>query len=250
MGPICRIDGSGVKCYGVHDGLPDFFPVHLAVGDSEDLWVGGYWGNGYSELVRWRPGSPPLDVRRGDKHIEGVSALNAIGAGKAGSLWLAIEDPRAQLSLDHFQAGKWTSQTFPDIPVNNTDVTSLFVDRDDSLWIATAHEGIFRVRGWPSRTLRQCGRPLQRRSRAILSGRRGKRLGGNIGRGSTTSAISPLPAIRWAKVLSAAGAGAVVALATAMCGSQTSRPWIICAITVVGDSPWKWLTRTKCHHPL
>ncbi len=146
MGPICRIDGSVVKCYGVRDGLPDFFPVHLAVGDSEDLWVGGYWGNGYSELVRWRPGSPPLDVRRGDKHIEGVSALNAVGAGKAGSLWLAIDDPRAQLSLDHLQVGKWTSQTFPDIPVKNTDVTSLFVDRDESLWIATAHEGIFRIR--------------------------------------------------------------------------------------------------------
>ena len=25
MGPICRIDGSGVKCYGEHDGLPDSF---------------------------------------------------------------------------------------------------------------------------------------------------------------------------------------------------------------------------------
>ncbi len=147
MGPICRIDGSGVKCYGVRDGLPDFLPLHLVASDSEDLWVGGYWGNGYSELVRWRPGAPPLDVRRGDKHIEGVSALNAIGAGKAGSLWVAIDDPRTQLSLDHLQSGKWTSQAFPDIPVKNTDVTSLFVDRDESLWIATAHEGIFRVRG-------------------------------------------------------------------------------------------------------
>ena len=59
---------------------------------------------------------------------------------------MAIEDPRVPLRLDHLQGGKWTSQTFPDIPINNTDVTSLFVDRDDSLWIATAHDGLFRVR--------------------------------------------------------------------------------------------------------
>ncbi len=145
-GPICRIDEAGVKCYGKRDGLPDFYPVLLAAGDANDLWIGGYWTNGDSELCLWRPGSPPLQVRRGDKHPEGVSALKSIARGRAGSLWVAIGDPHGPLRLDHFQGGVWAGQSFPDIPITNSDVSSLFVDRDDSLWIATAHDGVFRIR--------------------------------------------------------------------------------------------------------
>jgi signal transduction histidine kinase/ligand-binding sensor domain-containing protein len=145
-GPICRIDEAGVNCFGEQDGLPSFYPVHLALSDTGDLWVGGYWVGGDSELCRWRPGSPPLDVRRADKHPEGVSALKAISSERAGSLWVAIEDPQLPLRLDHFQGGVWTSQSFPGIPITNSDVSALFVDRDDSLWIATAHDGLFRVR--------------------------------------------------------------------------------------------------------
>ncbi len=146
MGPICRIDDSGVKCYGEHDGLPGFFPLFLARSDTEDLWIGGYWADGNSELCRWRPGSNPLDVRRGDKHPEGVSSLKAVSDGQAGSLWVAIEDPHLPLHLDHLQGGVWTIHTFPDIPINNSDVTALFVNRDQSLWIGTAFHGLFRVR--------------------------------------------------------------------------------------------------------
>jgi len=146
MGPICRIDEAGVKCYGEHDGLPSFFPVFLDRSDSQDLWVGGYWADGYSELVRWKPGAPPVDIRRGDKHLEGVSSLKAISSGRTGSLWVAIQDPRLPLQLDHLQAGTWTSHSFPDIPIKNSDVTELFVDRNDSLWIATAYHGFFRFR--------------------------------------------------------------------------------------------------------
>jgi len=146
MGPVCRIDNAGVKCYGEHDGLPSFFPVFLDRSDSQDLWVGGYWEDGYSELARWKPGAPPVEIRRGEKHIEGVAALKAIAGGRGGSMWAAIEDPRLPLELSHLQDGSWTSQSFPDIPIKNSDVQDLFVDRNDSLWIATAYHGFFRVR--------------------------------------------------------------------------------------------------------
>ncbi len=146
MGPICRIDEAGVKCYGQRDGLPSFFPVFVDRSDSQDVWVGGYWGDGSSELARWKPGAPPVDTRRGDKHLEGVSALKAIAGGRNGSMWVAVRDPKLPLQLDHLQGGAWTSQSFPDIPIKNSDVTGLFVDRNDSLWIATAYHGFFRVR--------------------------------------------------------------------------------------------------------
>ncbi len=146
MGPICRIDSAGLKCYGKADGMPIPYPVYLARTGSDDLWVGGYWVGGYSELCRWKPGAPPLDTRRGLRYQEGVASLKAIGAGRDGSLWVAIQDSQRPLRLDHLQRGVWTIQTFPDIPVNDSDVSSLFVDRDDALWIATAHNGLFRTK--------------------------------------------------------------------------------------------------------
>ena len=96
--------------------FPDSSRFYLARSDTEDLWIGGYWADGYSELCRWRPGSHPLDVRRGDKHPEGVSSLKAVSDGQAGSLWVAIEDPHLPLRLDHLQGGVWTSHTFPGYP--------------------------------------------------------------------------------------------------------------------------------------
>ena len=125
---------------------PNSSRLFLPKATAEDLWVGGYWVGGNSELCRWRPGSHPLDILRGDKHLEGVSSLKAVSDGRTGSLWVAIEDPLLSLRLDHLQGGIWTSHTFPDIHINNSDVTALFVDRDESLWIGTAYDGLFRVR--------------------------------------------------------------------------------------------------------
>jgi signal transduction histidine kinase/ligand-binding sensor domain-containing protein len=147
MGPVCRIKDGVPKCYGNSDGLSIPYPAHLAAGDSDDLWVGGSWTDGYSELYRWKPGSLPADVQRGTKHPAGVTALKAISAERNGSLWVAIDDSQSPLRLGHLEGGRWTVRTFPDIPVNNSDVAGLFVDRDDGLWIATAHHGLFRSQG-------------------------------------------------------------------------------------------------------
>jgi signal transduction histidine kinase/ligand-binding sensor domain-containing protein len=209
-GPICRIDDAGVKCYGEQDGLPNFYPVLLAAGGENALWIGGYWVGGDSELCLWRPGSAPLEVRRGDKHPEGVSALKAIGPGRAGSLWAAIGDPKLPLRLDHFQGGIWTSQRFPDIPITNSDVANLFVDRDDSLWIATAHDGLFRVRNGVSQHF---GNADGLSSDAV--GRFFQDAEGNVwtvtAGGLDNFRDQPLTSYSMREGMSAAGAGAVVA---------------------------------------
>jgi signal transduction histidine kinase/streptogramin lyase len=54
---------------------------------------------------------------------------------------------RRALHLEHLERGSWTNQDFPEIPVSNSEVITLFVDRNDALWIGTADHGLFRVQG-------------------------------------------------------------------------------------------------------
>ncbi len=143
MGPICRIKSEQLKCYGKAEGIPFPIAVQLSAGNSGELWIGGY-----SELCRWKPGSPCSNyVGNGSHRPETFASLKAIATGGDGTVWAALERPGPFLQLEHFEQQRWTTRSFPKINVNNSDVTTLFVDRDNSLWIGTANHGVFRVRG-------------------------------------------------------------------------------------------------------
>jgi signal transduction histidine kinase/ligand-binding sensor domain-containing protein len=143
MGPVCRIKDDQLRCYGKPEGIPFPIALHLSVGKSGELWIGGY-----SELCRWKPGSLAQCYFSDKSHRpETFASLKAIATGREGSIWAAQARSGSLLQLDLFDRGKWMTRSFPGIAVNNADVTSLFVDRDDSLWIGTSSHGMFRVQG-------------------------------------------------------------------------------------------------------
>jgi signal transduction histidine kinase/ligand-binding sensor domain-containing protein len=142
MGPLCRIKDEQLRCYGVADGIPFPLAIQLARGNSGELWVGGY-----SELCRWKPGSCTTYFANTSRRPETFASLRAIVTGADGSVWAAIDRSGSVLQLEHFEHGTWASRAFPGIPVNNSTVTTLFVARDDALWVGTANRGIYRVRG-------------------------------------------------------------------------------------------------------
>jgi signal transduction histidine kinase/ligand-binding sensor domain-containing protein len=140
-GPLCRIKDERAQCYGVSDGIPFASAIQLDRGSSGELWIVGY-----TELCRWTPGSCASYFSNAPQRPETFASLKAIASGKDGTLWAAIDQAGPLLQLEHFERGTWTRRTFSEIKVNASDVTTLFVDRDDALWIGTAHSGIFRVR--------------------------------------------------------------------------------------------------------
>ena len=148
MGPVCRIRDEQVQCYGQMEGIP--FPIALRLStansgkpDSGELWIGGY-----SELCRWKPGSSSSDcLANGAHRPETFASLKAVASAPDGTVWAALDRSGTYLQLEHFEQQRWAIRTFPKIAVNNLDVTALFVDRDNSLWIGTAHHGIFHVAG-------------------------------------------------------------------------------------------------------
>jgi signal transduction histidine kinase/ligand-binding sensor domain-containing protein len=142
MGPVCRIKREQLQCYGKAEGIPFPIAVQLEIANSGELWIGGY-----SELCRWKPGSSGCSFANGSPRPETFATLKAVATGRDGTVWAALERPGPCLELAHFEQQRWTTRAFPKIAINNSDVTTLFVDRDNFLWVGTANHGIFRIVG-------------------------------------------------------------------------------------------------------
>ena len=138
MGPLCRVRDDRVLCFSGSDKVP--FPNVLQLARSDDgyLWLGGYSG-----LSRWKPGAADVYFHTGSP--EGIPNFRAIAAAPDGSIWAAINRRQPGLRLEHFLNGGWVSQSFPAVAAGNAQVTALFVDRGNALWIGTSGSGFFRV---------------------------------------------------------------------------------------------------------
>ena len=143
MGPVCRIQSEQLQCYGKAEGIPFEIATRLSIGSSGDLWIGGY-----SELCRWKPGSScSANFASGPHRPETFASIKAIATGRDGTVWTASDHSGPFLQLEYFDQQRWTTRLFPEIAVNNSDITNLYVDRDNVLWIGTAKHGAFRVVG-------------------------------------------------------------------------------------------------------
>ncbi len=141
-GPLCRIKDEQFRCYTASDGIPFDLAIQLSKGSSGELWVGGY-----SELCRWKPGSCTSYFANASRHPETFAKLRGLATGLDGSVWADIDRSSKVLQLERFENGSWSSRSFPEIPADNSDVTTLFVDRNGVLWIGTGSHGMFRIRG-------------------------------------------------------------------------------------------------------
>jgi signal transduction histidine kinase/ligand-binding sensor domain-containing protein len=142
MGTLCRVKDDRFQCYGPKDGVPFPLAIRLEKGSAGQLWVGGY-----TELCRWKAGSSRTYFSNETRHPETFASLRGIATGPDGAIWAAIDRPGASLQLEKFEHETWTTHAFPGIHVNNSDIATIFVDRDNVLWIGTALHGVFRVQG-------------------------------------------------------------------------------------------------------
>jgi signal transduction histidine kinase/ligand-binding sensor domain-containing protein len=142
MGPVCSLRSDQLRCYTGAEGIP--FPNALQLANSGP---GRLWIAGYSELCRWKPGSAEIFFPNLTHRPEGYPLFKSLAVAPDGSVWAAIDKSGKSLELEHFENGVWKTHTYPDIKFDSSDVTALFIDRGNDLWIGSAHFGVFRVRG-------------------------------------------------------------------------------------------------------
>ena len=141
-GPLCRIKAGSYRCFGHTDGVPFESATNIAIDHEGYIWIGGYYG-----LCRWKEGSSKAYFLRKDQSEEGIGSIKALAAAPDGSVWTTIETSDHVLRLEQFRNGEWITHFYPEISADNADVMTLFVDRNNDVWLGTAHHGIFRIRG-------------------------------------------------------------------------------------------------------
>jgi signal transduction histidine kinase/streptogramin lyase len=141
-GPLCKVAGAKLRCYGKADGIPYTNASPLV----EDL-QGGLWVAGGSQLTHWTAGSPITYALQQLKSSEGLVGFSSLAAEPDGVLWVGIDRHGPGMGLQQFRQGAWKPFSSPDLDGSTLEVTSLLLDRNNSLWVGTESSGIYRIRG-------------------------------------------------------------------------------------------------------
>lgn len=139
-GPLCQITDAKLRCFGKADGIPLPTAAALAEDTEGNLWIGSAAG-----LTRWRDGSSDTYTPSGLKSVANLSGVSGLAAGPDGSLWVGMTSSGPGLGLQQMTGGTWKPFVTPELDSSKLDGSTLFLDRENTLWVGTESQGIYRI---------------------------------------------------------------------------------------------------------
>jgi ligand-binding sensor domain-containing protein len=140
-GPLCEVKGPSLRCHGKADGIPSPYAVPLAEDSEGNLWIGSV-----NLLIRWRAGSSTVFTPSGTRSGEGLSGFQAIASDPDGSIWSGMDRRGPGQGLQRWLHGV-RKPINPTLSESALQVSALFLDHENTLWIGTQDQGIYRLNG-------------------------------------------------------------------------------------------------------
>jgi ligand-binding sensor domain-containing protein len=138
LGPICRVDSPGARCFNEADGLPaGMRAIESLLEDAQ----GNFWMGTSDLLVRWKPGSQTV-YKPPRLRSNSSAGIDGLAASPDGSLWVGVAGHG--LGLQRIMQGAWKPLVTPQLDGSTLQITDLLTDRDGALWIGTGGRGIYR----------------------------------------------------------------------------------------------------------
>jgi ligand-binding sensor domain-containing protein len=142
QGAVCEVEGERLHCYDASNGLPGRCCVMLAKDSGGDFWIAAF-----ASVVKWKPRSSIAEVTK----VPGLDPGNPGGASSViplndGSALFGIDTPGRGRGLQRFSHGAWTPLTAPNWNSSSVAVLNLFLDSQNTLWVATKDRGLYRIR--------------------------------------------------------------------------------------------------------
>ncbi len=171
---LVRFDGVRFVSWTPLDGkrLPSSKILSAMGGSDGSLWIGtaaglARWQNGnlvnYPETGRYvnaiierRNGTVWIARSRGDpttyspvglKSNEEINGIMALAVTPEGTVWVGTVRHGRGAGLQQLVQGKWKPFVTSELDSSTLSVNALLVDRENTLWIGTRNEGIYRIRG-------------------------------------------------------------------------------------------------------
>lgn len=139
---LCQVADPGVHCYGSEDGVEVLGTGPIAQDPSGDLWLGS--GTGF---VRWRPGASTVYRPKVLESNDMSNGVVGLVPASDGSLWVGMAGLGRGAGLQHLVDGKLKPFLAPDLNGETLAVTALLNDRQNSLWVGTETQGLYKIRG-------------------------------------------------------------------------------------------------------
>ena len=143
-GPLCQVSEARTQCYENVDGIKLSFGGGALIEDSTaNLWIAGdTW------LVRWKPGSSStvydFPSLRSKKGLPGIGGL---ARNLDGSLWVGMGYRGPGLGLLQLKDNALRPVVVSGLDGSTLEVNTVFVDHENTLWIGTQDQGIYRIQG-------------------------------------------------------------------------------------------------------
>jgi PAS domain S-box-containing protein len=141
-GPLCKAIDTGLRCYGKDDGVAVPYAVTLAKDSLGNVWLAGG-----ARVSRWQATSADTYVSPGLDPAEIFNGVLALAGRRDGSLWVGLVESGKGGGLQQLAQGAWKPFVTPEFDGSTLEVTALLLDRDNSLWVGTLNQGIYRIQG-------------------------------------------------------------------------------------------------------
>jgi signal transduction histidine kinase/ligand-binding sensor domain-containing protein len=139
MGPLCRVAGERLFCYGKKDGLVPPYAIGLAAQPDGTLWFA------CKMVCRFAAGAFTSYFSEQLTNPAGGNGAMDVAVDSSGSVWASFDGVGPGLGVRRFADGKWTSFVIPGFDGSTVRSHTLFVDRERTLWIGTESNGLYHV---------------------------------------------------------------------------------------------------------
>src|SRR5262249_9065956 len=123
MGPLCRVAGERLICYGGKEGLVSRYGLGLAGQAGGTLWV--------ACQVVCRCAAGAFTSYFNEQLTDPVADIGAVDVvvDPSGSVWASFDGVGPRLGVQHYADGRWTSFVVPGFDGSTVRSHALFVDR-------------------------------------------------------------------------------------------------------------------------
>src|SRR3984885_4198781 len=134
-GLLCQVTGNDLKCYDESGGTS----VEALAEDSVcDIWFGCLM------LCRWNRDSMSYFMQEQMDHPTDYGVVG-LATGSDGSVWVAMDGTGPGAGVGYLRDGQFVSYVAPGFDGTKIRATSLLMDSQQTLWIATGSEGLYHI---------------------------------------------------------------------------------------------------------